>query len=335
MKIYISPCSSALAYREKYLRDVIELAKYPIDNLIENPENADLILVPDPAFAYAHQWELLNRYLDKCYAIGSNIIGSLVIPGLYNNAPTSMLQKKRFIGCSYIYSRDTHRNSFLEFHNNEEKKQYLFSFVGSSASLVRKRLLKINFNRDDVLIKCTNEYNHWVAHQHNREIMQKSYVCTIKQSKFVLCPRGAGWGIIRVFEAMELGVAPIIISDKWLPPMGPNWKSFAIFVKQSDLNNLVEIVERHSCEYEERGHLARKAWEEYFSDTVVFTRCIEAIEELKENRIAVLDRFIFYSYPLILAIDKLKNNFRRWMKLIILRLLNLFKLEFPYELVNK
>jgi hypothetical protein len=154
-------------------------------------------------------------------------------------------------------------------------------------------------------------------------------------SKFVLCPRGDGCGSIRLFEAMELGIAPVILSDRWLPPKGPEWHKFALFVKESDLLNLPHIIESHASEYEERGRLARKAWEEYFSDSVVFNRCMEAIEDLKKDRIALLDRLIFYFFPLVLTINELKRNLKKLIKFSVLKTFKLFQLEFPYELVNK
>jgi hypothetical protein len=29
---------------------------------------------------------------------------------------------------------------------------------------------------------------------------------------------------------MEAGIAPVIISDVWVPPLGPNWSEFALLV---------------------------------------------------------------------------------------------------------
>ena len=334
MKIYIAPYNSPQANRQEMLKEIIKLAKDKIYRFTEDPEEADIILVAETACCYEQQWRLLNKYLNKCYAFGVTHQICFAIPGLYTNAPRSLLDKHLYKGCSYMFRREKSRNAFLNFHNGKIDKAYLFSFMGSSTSLTRKRLLKLKFNRNDILIRCTNNYNDWKLDP-NREFMQKTYIDTIQSSKFVICPRGSGWGIIRIFEAMELGVAPVIISDKWLPPMGPDWNSFALFVKQSDIKNLVEIVESHATEYEERGRLARKAWEEYFSDPVVFNQCMEAVKDLKANRIAILDRFIFYSYPLILGIDQFKTNCQKSIKFIILKLFNFLKLQFPYELVNK
>lgn len=199
--------------------------------------------------------------------------------------------------------------------------------------MVRKRLLKTNFHRSDILIRCTSDYNHWKQNRHpNPEEMQKSYVNAIQSSKFVLCPRGAGLGSIRLFEVMEMGVAPIIIADGWIPPNGPDWHEFAVFVKESEVKNICKIAESHASEYKERGRLARKAWEQYFSDRVVFNRCIEAIEDLQQNRIPTLDKFIFYCYPPILSIGELRKSIMGFLKPIILNLFDRLKLKYTYKI---
>ncbi|MEM8722315.1 MAG: exostosin family protein [Cyanobacteria bacterium P01_G01_bin.39] len=339
MKIYIVPDIYDLK-KTKYLRELASIAKPKIHTIIEDPKEADIILI-----TYAHLRDsslnrFLDEYLDKCYAISTVANPLFVLAGLYTSGNKSFwfLHKRLIRGCPYIYSLyqgNPNRNQFVDFDQDIKlDKKYLFSFVGASTSWVRKRLFRLKFQRSDILVHCTNNYNHWNPGQANVEQTQKTYVDVIKHSKFVLCPRGIGWGSIRLFEVMKLGVAPIIISDKWLPPMGPDWESFALFIKQSDLKNLVEIVESYADEYEERGHLARKAWEEYFSDSVVFNNCIEAIEDIKQNRIGILDRWLFYSYPILKAIHNFKIAFREFMKNIILKTLSKFKFKFAYQLRN-
>jgi hypothetical protein len=344
MKIYIMP-DSKHRRRAKYLRELASIAQPQIHTISENPEEADIIIIThqhltDLTDPYLNRF--LGQHLHKCYTINDSDQPLFGIAGLYasGNKSFCFLHKHCIRGSSYVYelcrSDFNVRNKFVNFSQDFDiEKKYLFSFVGASNAWVRKRLLKLKLQRNDILIRSTNHYNHWNVNQENAEEIQKTYVDIIQSSKFVLCPRGVGWGSLRLFEVMELGVAPVIISDKWLAPMGPDWDSFALFVKQSNINNLVEILESHASEYQERGSLARKAWEEYFSDPVIFNRCIEAIEDLQENRIAILDRLIFQSYPLMLVINRLNVNFRRLSKFIILKLFNLLKLQFPYELINK
>ena len=331
--------------RIQYLQELAAIAQPKIHTLTEDPEEADLIIITreNPTNAHINLSDpqvnsLLKKYLDKCYTITQTDKPLFALAGLYASGSKSFwfFRKHLIRGCSYVFSlyeKSWDGNKFVEMQKNiETEKKYLFSFVGASNSWVRKRLFKLEFDRKDILIFCTNDYNQWNTKDNNREAVQKSYVNIIASSKFVLCPRGIGTGSIRLFEVMKLGVAPVIISDGWLPPNGPDWNSFALFVKESDLKNIVQIVESHASEYKERGRLARKAWEEYFCDAVVFNQCIETLEELKTSRISFLERFIVLVYPVTLAVDLFKNNLRTSIKLAILKFFNLLKLEFPYQL---
>ena len=337
MKIYILP-DSQHPKRARYLRELASIAQPQIHTITKNPEAADIVLITHENLTNPSLNRFLNKYLDKCYALNTADNPLFVLAGLYASGNKSFWFFHRHLirGYSYVidlYEKNSNRNQFVNFSlNANQEKKYLFSFVGASSSWVRKRLFELKFQRSDVLMRCTNNYNIWNPNQANAEQMQKTYVDIIQGSKYALCPRGVGWGSIRLFEVMKLGIAPVIISDKWLPPMGPNWESFALFVKHSQIDNLVEIVESHASEYEERGRLARKAWEEYFCDSVVFNRCIEAIEDIKTDRIAILDKLLFYSYPILAAIQNLKTASRKFIKTIVLTILSKSKIAFPYKL---
>jgi Exostosin family len=316
------------------LIEVANLAEPQKYTLTDNPDEADVIIITHTEVAYNNARKVLNEYLQKCYVIGGSET-VFCIPGVNSSASKSFfLHKLRFRGCCYPFERESNnrRNPFLSAENKTHKKKYLFSFVGSPTCLVRKRLLRMPFHRNDTYIYSTNHFDNWDHKRPDRREMQKSYVDIMMQSKFAICPRGTTPGSIRLFEAMELGIAPVIISDKWIPPMGPNWEKFAIFVKESEINNIVEIIDCHASEYEERGRLARIAWEEYFSDSTVFNRSIEAIEDLMKYRIPVLDRFIFHSYPIVLFYESIKNWLRNFGKQLILKAFKTLRLKFPYEL---
>lgn len=328
-KIYLAPCSKA--DHEQSFKELVALAQPSIHAFVESPEAADLILVIDVVHAYHQHRSLLRQYLDKCYAIENEDIPYLVLPGLFASAPASCLHRYRIRGCAY-FSQRQYRSPLLTGASCAKERPYLFSFMGGSTCLLRKRLFNLKFQRSDILIQPTLDYGHWDLNQANRLTFQQRYIESLRSSKFILCPRGSGLGSVRLFEAMEMGVAPIIISDGWLPPEGPDWQSFAIFVRESDLKKLPEIVEQYASEYEIRGQLARQAWEEYFSDAVLFNRYMSEIEQLKPQRIFLLDRLIFHTYPIALTIRSIKNSARTLARDAILALFRRFKLKFPYQM---
>jgi hypothetical protein len=141
----------------------------------------------------------------------------------------------------------------------------LFSFLGGSTSIVRKRLFNLKFNRSDVLIENTSAYWHWDNSQPDRDERQRRYAETLAASHFALCPCGAGAGSSRFFEVMAAGVAPVLLSDEFELTPGPAWDQFLIRVRERDIARLPTILERHLDSAGERGRLARDAFDEYFA----------------------------------------------------------------------
>jgi hypothetical protein len=331
MKIYVSSCNPMMMYRVEQLSDWANIAQPQVHAIIEDPEAADIIFIPDILFTYHHHRPFLRKFLYKCYVLDCTDRPHLIVPGLYPSV-SNLFYKHRVRGSSYMFNRHR-RNSFLNSVIENNDKRYLFSFIGGSTSWARKRLLKLKFNRDDIVLQCsTGKYNHWSNDQLNRDEIQKHYVEVIRQSKFALCPRGIGSGSIRLFEVMELGVAPIIISDAWLPPQGPDWEKFAIFVKESQIKNLPQIAESYAAKSEVMGRLAREAWEQYYSDPVCFNRCVEVVQDLSKYRIPILDEIIFTCYPLVLFGHQCKELIREWLRVSILYLFRVLSVKFPYKL---
>jgi hypothetical protein len=67
---------------------------------------------------------------------------------------------------------------------------------------------------------------------------------------------------------MSLGVAPVIISDKWRPIEGIDW-SFAIFVRESRISQLDQIVRGHQGEWQERGRAGQAIYASRLAPDVV------------------------------------------------------------------
>jgi hypothetical protein len=135
-------------------------------------------------------------------------------------------------------------------------KNLLFSFQGGSTSLLRKRMFNLKFGRSDVLIENTSTYYHWDLWQPGRQERQQRYAQTIAESHFVLCPRGAGAGSIRLFEVMQAGVAPVLISGNYSLPAHVPWNTFLIRIAERDISRLPALLEPHLVSAPERGRIA-------------------------------------------------------------------------------
>ena len=125
----------------------------------------------------------------------------------------------------------------------------------------------------------------------------KRYAETLCRSKFVLCPRGLGTATFRLFEAMQAGRAPVIVSDGWVPPEGPRWEEFSLRVRERDVRQIPALLEARESEHARMGALARRAWEEFFAPEVRFARLGELCRSIQETRReTLLDRLPSRTY---------------------------------------
>src|SRR5688572_29067298 len=113
---------------------------------------------------------------------------------------------------------------------------------------------------------------------------ERRYAEVAKASKFVLCPRGLSVSSIRLFETMRMGRVPVILSDAWIAPPGPRWEMCAIRVREKDFAKVPRLLEQREPEAVKMGELARKEWEEWFSDEVLFHRLVELCLDIRANR---------------------------------------------------
>jgi hypothetical protein len=74
---------------------------------------------------------------------------------------------------------------------------------------------------------------------------------------------------------MSAGVAPVLLSDAYVLPPGPEWDRFLIRVSERDIGRLPVILEPHRTSAAEQGRLARQAFEEHFAIDREFDRIVE------------------------------------------------------------
>lgn len=82
------------------------------------------------------------------------------------------------------------------------RKRYLASFVGRLATHpIREEMARFFGGNDDIKIVNTDQDEH-------------TFVSTMLASYAALCPRGYGGNSFRFYEAMQLGIVPILIGDR-------------------------------------------------------------------------------------------------------------------------
>jgi hypothetical protein len=237
----------------------------------DSPEACDFILITlaSPRESYESTIAKLSQLFrnspnrDRICVFDSGDCPAGLFPGIY----TSLRR--------YLFSSNRHRtgcytwtfNEFVDYKDpGLSNPEFIFSFQGNLTSRVRNHLLSLKFDRSDVHLEKSEPFWHRIA---DPELLpfKKRYADMIWRSKFVLCPRGIGASSFRLFEAMQSGRAPVIISDQWVPCSDIDWNKICLRVRERDIAKLPEICQANEHRWVEMGREARRIWVEWFSQT--------------------------------------------------------------------
>jgi hypothetical protein len=178
-------------------------------------------------------------------------------------------------------------NECIELFSVDEAK-IDFGFVGGVTSGVRQRLLEqsVSLGRDhnSVFRFSGADWSlHYDADKTGGE-SRNSYAQFLRTTKFILCPRGHGLGSIRLFETMKAGRVPIIISDGYVLPFGPDWAACSIIIEEGRIESIPSVVHAHLPHWEKMASAARSEWELYFSSKSLINKLAVNLESLSQSR---------------------------------------------------
>lgn len=255
--------------------------------LVKEPVKADIILFvehhpsEDPYFFEILKNSIYKQFKSKCYLYHDNPRVLPLLPGVYPS-----IEKKYYIPLLMRpgpYIARLCLNDQINFSGQKPDKKYLFSFIGAKRTYIkRKEILELAHKNS--FLKDTSDKNLWELNPIQKKEFEGEFVKISVLSHFVLCPRGVGPNSYRLFECMEMGIAPVIISDEWVPMEGPDWDSFSIRIPEKNINQIPFILESKKKNSKIMGLNARKNWEEWFSQEVCFHHIAEACKDLNEKK---------------------------------------------------
>lgn len=334
--LHVAGCSHQDHYRE--LTDILQQFENVI--LTADPAQADIIILSDGTPRSIRKIEAYKRFPKKCVAISDSDVTDFYIPALYASNHTTFLSRHRALTCSpytSLFAAQGKRNMWIDRLIDEPmQKDFLYSFMGGSTSMLRKRIFRHYKSTDqaDVKVAPTDFYQHWspdAGGKVDKSAQQRVYIETMRASKFALCPRGASPSSIRMFEAMELGVAPVVMADGWLPPKGIDL-SFCLFVKESQLAQLDAIVRSHEDEWQQRGALARLTFNANFGPISLGHTLEQQFRQLQSQRSDFREQLIHAIYPAWTAYTGGKAMARKQLRALVLAAFRRAGRSFPYEL---
>jgi hypothetical protein len=205
------------------------------------------------------------------------------LPGVYPSVPARLHRPWWTAGGMYL----AEPNPWLqEIHAAVSPRRYAASFLGSAQGRpVRIKLLTLA-DQPEYVVEDTHEAFVGAikrGESHTVLALKRRYLEIAAQSDFVLCPRGIGPSSIRLFEVMELGVAPVIIADDWVEPPGVAWNQCSLRVAERDVPRLPEIVRQHRDRAEAMGRAAREAWLRQFAPGSRFRAIADACLDIARH----------------------------------------------------
>lgn len=229
--------------------------------LTDQAADADFLLFVDSTEPYLADVLRAPLYLgspERSFVYNHNDAAVPVVAGVYADLQGPVRHPDLHLGGFYLRCFE---NELLLEANDDWAPDYLFSFVGNSknAPFVRNQILAL-------------EYPHSLLRDSTSNLKDDDpdYVATLRQSMFVLCPRGLGPTSWRFYETMMAARVPVIISDSWVPARELQWDRFALRVPERRIDSIPDLCEAYADRAREMGRLARAEWESHCSRTRAF-----------------------------------------------------------------
>lgn len=272
-------------YAYEYLKECASSSRDLSCELCESPKDADVIIFVehhpgnDPYFFKVLRHPIYKKFKEKCILYHDNDRSLTFLPTISPSIESSKYNPK--LHYPFPYLTQISINPYLS--KGYDERDYLFSFVGTSkTSIVRKQILELK--SADAFLRDTFDKNSWELEGNEKENYFKTYAEVLKQSLFILCPRGIGPSTYRLYEAMRLGITPVIISDEWLAPKGPDWDTFSIRIAENRVKDIPKILNERKSEAFKMGQLAKDNWDSFFSRETVFKSLMQGAQYLYENK---------------------------------------------------
>ncbi len=231
-----------------------------------SPEEAEVILFADPGPALfqkslrAHP--VFKRFREKCFVLDSSDQPFPWVPGLYASLEKAMLVNGRTRGGLFFHYTD---DIFAGEPWNDPP--LLCSFAGSIGHHPIRQAMQNQLAAHGTMIDTSGQVGPAFTTGDRRAIsgLRNQMIRLSQQSRFILCPRGMGAGSIRLFEVMQMARCPVIISDDWVPPQGPDWTSCSVRIREDRMAELPALLRQLSPQAQAMGLKAREAYDAFFA----------------------------------------------------------------------
>lgn len=205
----------------------------------------------------------VEEFHGRLLTISHDDVSTVFLPGLYTSLTPRNHWPQWSLPCGYkrLYRPEEQDRECVQ--GSGHQPEWLFSFRGVDFSHpVRKRLVREYGGRrghSSVVIVNRKFHSH-------TERERRAYVSELLNSHFVLAPRGFSPSTYRLFEAMQFGRCPVIISDEWQPIPGIDWNTCSLRIAEKDVSRLEGILREREGDAAQLGQTAQDVWRDHFAD---------------------------------------------------------------------
>ena len=133
---------------------------------------------------------------------------------------------------------------------------------------------EVRSNIETALRTCQNNGLQTYFKKVQQRQVTNDYQDNIRNSRFVLCPRGRGQSSVRFYETMSFGRLPILLADHAALPLNNliDYNQFVVTVPENDILNVNKYIESFIATHdiESSAELAIEASNRYFSSITRF-----------------------------------------------------------------
>lgn len=250
--------------------------RHRVHELVLDPVEADVVLFTDLhllphdiGLRTIRKHPLHVAHREKCFVYDERDNPWENLPGLYVSMPNRAFDPSRMVAAPYYM---LNRPSVPQ-----REPALLFSFLGSQTHPLRRQILEVRHPR--ALVEDTAGFTFFTASSDDQR--RTRYAEVLADSKFVLCPRGTGTSSIRLFETLAAGRVPVVISDDWVPPPGPDWPSMTVRVAERDIAKLPTLLEAREADWERLAARTSEAFNEHFAQESAWHNLVGGLEHLR------------------------------------------------------
>ena len=268
------------------IRSCVGKDAFKVHSVTADPVAADLIIFFEPDDQHLARdvvrHPYAKRFPDKTFLFDPSDRIIPFLPGIYASVQRWQYDAARVRSGFFPVVFD---HDWITYDRRREPPELLFSFIGDLRGIpVREAIATITHPRGVIRDTGGDPANDDDCAEPVHARFHQEFADTLANSKFSLCPRGAGTSTFRLFETMKAGRVPVILADDWVAPEGPAWDSFALVVKEHDARFLPDILEKREDAAARMGTIAREQWDLWFSESVAFHRIVESCLSIQRSR---------------------------------------------------